>query len=165
MKFRLPVKVVIDLSPQHLVKRLYTARPLSKSKKHRVCITSYWSGCLCDFWVMVLDIAAKVFKETHVGENSCGEKARSSSPLCLKCDYCNRMGHFVYTLLPLKVWTTQNVLKTWQVNTVKLLWSVPLIKGTPSIKRTLSRVPKLTSYISLYNEPLLADTLLSGRRC
>ena len=49
---------------------------------------------------MVLDIAAKVFKETHVGENSCGEKARSSSPLCLKCDYCNRMGHFVYTFLP-----------------------------------------------------------------
>ena len=49
---------------------------------------------------MALDIAAKVFKETHVGDNSCGEKARFSSPLCLKCDYCDRMGHFIYTLLP-----------------------------------------------------------------
>ena len=51
---------------------------------------------------MVLDIAAKVFEETHVGENSCGEKARSSSPLCLKCDYCNRMGHFCIYLAPLE---------------------------------------------------------------
>ena len=49
---------------------------------------------------MVLDIAAKVFKETLMGENSSGEKARSLSPLSLKCDYCNRMGHFVYILLP-----------------------------------------------------------------
>ena len=73
---------------------------------------------------------------------------------CLKCDYCNRMGHFVYTLLPYKVWATPNVLKTWQVNTVKPLWSGPPIKGSPSIKQTLSWVPKLTSYISLYNEPL-----------
>jgi len=44
-------------------------------------------------------------------------------------------------------------------NTVKPLLSGPLIKRTPSIKRTLSLVPKLTSYISLYNVPLL-----SGRR-
>ena len=36
-------------------------------------------------------------------------------------------------------------------NTVKPLLSGPPIKQTPSIKRTLSRVPKLTSYISLYN--------------
>ena len=28
-----------------------------------------------------------------------------------------------------------------------------------SIKRTLSRVPKLTSYISLYNEPLFSGHL------
>ena len=39
-------------------------------------------------------------------------------------------------------------------NTVKPLLSGPPIKRTPSIKRTLSRVPKLSSYISLYNEPL-----------
>ena len=44
---------------------------------------------------MVLDIAAKVFKETHVGENSCGEKARSSSITfksldeILRCEYPN----------------------------------------------------------------------------
>ena len=40
--------------------------------------------------------------------------------------------------------------------TVKPLLSGPPIKWTPSIKRTLSRVPKLTSYISLYNEPLFS---------
>ena len=40
--------------------------------------------------------------------------------------------------------------------TVKPLLSGPPIKRTPSIKRTLSRVPKLTSYISLYNEPLFS---------
>ena len=33
------------------------------------------------------------------------------------------------------------------------------IKRTPSIKRTLSRVPKLTSYIFLYNEPLFSGHL------
>ena len=38
--------------------------------------------------------------------------------------------------------------------TVKPLLSGPPRKRTSSIKRTLSRVPKLTSYISLYNEPL-----------
>ena len=38
--------------------------------------------------------------------------------------------------------------------TVKPLLSGPPIKRTPSTMRTLSRVPKLTSYISLYNEPL-----------
>ena len=38
-------------------------------------------------------------------------------------------------------------------NTVK-----PLLTGPP-IKRTLSRVPKLTSYISLYNEPLFRGHL------
>ena len=37
----------------------------------------------------------------------------------------------------------------------------PLLSGT-SIKRTPSRVPKLTSHISLYNEPLLSRHL-SGR--
>ena len=31
------------------------------------------------------------------------------------------------------------------------------------IKRTLSRVPKLTSYISLYNEPLISGHLLLSR--
>ena len=31
----------------------------------------------------------------------------------------------------------------------------PLLRGPP-IKRTLSRVPKLTCYISLYNEPLFS---------
>ena len=34
-------------------------------------------------------------------------------------------------------------------------YSETSIKRTPSIKRTLSRVPKLTSYVFLYNEPLL----------
>ena len=38
-------------------------------------------------------------------------------------------------------------------NTVK-----PLLSGLP-IKRTLSRVPKLTSYVSLYNEPLFRGHL------
>ena len=38
-------------------------------------------------------------------------------------------------------------------NTVK-----PLLSG-PSIKRTPSRVPKLTSYISLHNEPLFSGHL------
>ena len=33
------------------------------------------------------------------------------------------------------------------------------IKRTPSIKWTLSRVPKLTSCISLYNEPLFSGHL------
>ena len=42
-------------------------------------------------------------------------------------------------------------------NTVKPLLS------EHAIKRTLSRVPKLTSYISLYNEPLFSGHLLSGR--
>ena len=53
------------------------------------------------------------------------------------------------------------------VTTVKPLLSGPPIKRTPSIKRTLSRVPKLTSYISLYNEPdkfrpIQRTPLLSG---
>ena len=38
--------------------------------------------------------------------------------------------------------------------TVKPLLIGPPIKRTPSIKQTLSQVPKLTFYISLYNEPL-----------
>ena len=37
----------------------------------------------------------------------------------------------------------------------------PLLSGSP-IKRTISRVPKRMSYISLYNEPLFSG--LSGRR-
>ena len=36
-------------------------------------------------------------------------------------------------------------------NTVKPLLSGPPIKRTPSVKRTLSRVTKLTSYISHYS--------------
>ena len=47
MKFRLSVKVVIDLSHQHLVERLNTARPLSKSKKYRVWITSTTDQVVC----------------------------------------------------------------------------------------------------------------------
>ena len=43
--------------------------------------------------------------------------------------------------------------------TVKRLLSGPPVKGTPSIKRTLGRVPKLTSYISLYNELLFSAHL------
>ena len=42
---------------------------------------------------------------------------------------------------------------------MKPLLSGPPIKQTPSIKRTLSRVPKLMSYISLYNEPLFSGQL------
>ena len=41
---------------------------------------------------------------------------------------------------------------------MKPLLSGPPIKRTPSIKRTLSRVPKRTSDISLYNKPLLRRT-------
>ena len=41
---------------------------------------------------------------------------------------------------------------------MKPLLNEPPLKRTPSIKRTLSRVPKLTSYISLYNKPLFSDT-------
>ena len=33
------------------------------------------------------------------------------------------------------------------------------IKQTPSFKQTLSQIPKLTSYISLYNEPLFSGHL------
>ena len=43
--------------------------------------------------------------------------------------------------------------------TVKPLLSGPPIKRTPSIKRTLRRVPKLTSYISFCNEPLFRGHL------
>ena len=79
---------------------MYSTPTIKKQEVSSLYNKYYCSGCLCAFWVMVLDIAAKVFKETLMGENSCGEKARSSSPLSLKCDYCNRMGHFVYNLLP-----------------------------------------------------------------
>ena len=44
-------------------------------------------------------------------------------------------------------------------NTVKPLLSGPPIKWTPSIKRTLSRVPTLMSYMFLYNEPLFSGHL------
>ena len=44
-------------------------------------------------------------------------------------------------------------------NTVKPLLSGPPIMWTPSIKQTLSRVRKLSSYISLYNEPLFSRHL------
>ena len=44
-------------------------------------------------------------------------------------------------------------------NTVKPLLSGPPIMRRPSIKRTLSRVPKRTSDISLYNEPLFSGHL------
>ena len=43
--------------------------------------------------------------------------------------------------------------------TVKPLLSGPPIKWTPSIKQTLSQVPRSTSYISLYNEPLFSRHL------
>ena len=98
------VKVVIDLLPQHLVERLYSTPTIKNQEVSSLHNKYYWSGCflrrlLGDYdHNRVLDIAAKVFKETHV--NSGGEKAHSLSPLCLKCDYFNRMGHFVYTLLP-----------------------------------------------------------------
>jgi len=42
------------------------------------------------------------------------------------------------------------------LSTVKPLLSGPPSKRTPSIKRTLTLIPKLTSYISLYNEPLFS---------
>ena len=38
-------------------------------------------------------------------------------------------------------------------------YSETSIKRTPFIKRTISRVPKLTSYISLYNEPQFSEHL------
>ena len=44
-------------------------------------------------------------------------------------------------------------------NTVKPLLSGPPIKWIPSIKRTLSWVPKRTSDISLYNEPTFSGQL------
>ena len=43
--------------------------------------------------------------------------------------------------------------------TVKPLLSGPSIEQTPSIKRALSQVPKLTSYISFYNELLFSGHL------
>ena len=46
-----------------------------------------------------------------------------------------------------------------EIITANPLLSGPPIKQTPSIKRTLSRVLKLTSYISLYNEPLFSRHL------
>ena len=51
---------------------------------------------------------------------------------------------------------------------VKIIWNYSetsikrtpnIIKQTPSIKWTLSRVSKLMSYIFLYNEPLLSGHL------
>ena len=47
----------------------------------------------------------------------------------------------------------------WQANTVKPLLGGPPIKWTPSIKQTLSWVPKRTSDISLCNEPLFSGHL------
>ena len=44
-------------------------------------------------------------------------------------------------------------------NTVKPLLSGPPIKRTPFIKRSLSLVPKLVSYIFLYNKPLFSGHL------
>ena len=46
-----------------------------------------------------------------------------------------------------------------ELYTVKPLLSGPSIKRTPSTKRTLSQVAKLTSYIFLYNEPLFSGHL------
>ena len=46
-----------------------------------------------------------------------------------------------------------------KIHTVKPLLSGPPIKRTPSIKWTLSQVLKLTSYISLYNDPLFSKHL------
>ena len=44
-------------------------------------------------------------------------------------------------------------------NTVRLLLSGPSIKRTPFMKRTVSLVPKLASYIYLYNKPLYSGHL------
>ena len=49
-----------------------------------------------------------------------------------------------------------------ECNTVKPLLSGPPIERTPSIKRTLSQVPKLTSYISLYDEALFSGHLFQA---
>ena len=51
-----------------------------------------------------------------------------------------------------------------QSNTVKPLLSGLPIKQTPFIKRTLSWVPKLTSYFFLYNEPLFSGHLYQSGR-
>ena len=59
----------------------------------------------------------------------------------------------------LVVYRSPKVLKWIRLTTVK-----PLLSGPP-IKRTLSWVPTLTSYIFLYNEPLFSGHfyILSGR--
>ena len=50
-----------------------------------------------------------------------------------------------------------NVLVLWFIQTVKPLLSGPPVKRTPSIKRTLGRVPEINVlYICIYNEPLLS---------
>ena len=63
-------------------------------------------------------------------------------------------------------WISEGNGVSWGLNllseliiTVKRLLSGPPIKRTPFIKRTLNRVPKLTSFISLYNEPWLSGHL------
>ena len=57
-------------------------------------------------------------------------------------------------VLPLKKTTTSAVLS--HGTTVKPLLSRPPNKWTPSVKRVLSLVPKRTSDVSLYNEPLFS---------
>ena len=54
---------------------------------------------------------------------------------------------------------TCKCMETFCLNTVKPLLSGLPIKGTPSIKWTVSWVPKRTSDISLYNEPLFSAHL------
>ena len=56
-------------------------------------------------------------------------------------------------------WCELRVESIIRSNTVKRLLSGSPIKRTPFIKRTLNRVPKLTSFISLYNEPWLSGHL------
>ena len=53
---------------------------------------------------------------------------------------------------------------TLRLHTVKPLLSGTAIKRTPSIKRTLSRVPKLTSYIPIITNPYSADTSIKRTR-
>ena len=50
-------------------------------------------------------------------------------------------------------------LQLFRCNTVKPLLGGPPMKRAPSIIQTLSRVLKLTSYISLYNKPLFSGHL------
>ena len=45
------------------------------------------------------------------------------------------------------------------LKTLQNINSETFLKRCPNFKRTLSRIPKFTSYIFLYNEPLLSGHL------